>query len=374
MYNISVIGGGLSGLSFAILMARKGYSVRLFEKEAYPFHRVCGEYISLESLNFLTSIGIPVMDLSLPIIKKIGISSPSGTYLHQSLPLGGFGISRYVLDQKLATIASQAGVLILENTTISDVQFENNFFKIKSQDNNYQSEICVGAFGKRSNLDVRLHRKFITHPAVSKHNFVGVKYHIQLPFDNDLIELHNFENGYCGISNVENGITCMCYLTTSQNLKKYGSIENMEKMVLHKNPFLKKYFTNATFLYTKPVTIAQVNFSKKSLIENHILMCGDSAGLIAPLCGNGMSMALHAASLLAKEVDFYFKNGRDRNYLEKNYQIVWKKYFKTRLTIGRIVQYLFGKIYVTNIIINLLKYFPFLVRILIKKTHGKSFE
>jgi len=45
-YDIAIIGGGLAGLSLAILAANANYSVALFEKEAYPFHKVCGEYIS----------------------------------------------------------------------------------------------------------------------------------------------------------------------------------------------------------------------------------------------------------------------------------------------------------------------------------------
>ncbi|MBC7511814.1 MAG: FAD-dependent oxidoreductase, partial [Ferruginibacter sp.] len=48
-YDITIIGGGLAGLALAIQLVKKGYSVALFEKEQYPFHKVCGEYISLES-------------------------------------------------------------------------------------------------------------------------------------------------------------------------------------------------------------------------------------------------------------------------------------------------------------------------------------
>jgi len=52
-YDIAIIGGGLAGLSLAILAADASYKVALVEKENYPFHKVCGEYISLESYNFL---------------------------------------------------------------------------------------------------------------------------------------------------------------------------------------------------------------------------------------------------------------------------------------------------------------------------------
>ncbi len=53
-YDVAIIGGGLAGLNLSIQLARSGHSVVLFEKETYPFHKVCGEYISMESWNFLT--------------------------------------------------------------------------------------------------------------------------------------------------------------------------------------------------------------------------------------------------------------------------------------------------------------------------------
>ncbi|MGZ4157476.1 MAG: FAD-dependent oxidoreductase, partial [Bacteroidia bacterium] len=45
-YQVSIIGGGLAGLTLAVQLADAGYSCVLFEKNKYPFHKVCGEYIS----------------------------------------------------------------------------------------------------------------------------------------------------------------------------------------------------------------------------------------------------------------------------------------------------------------------------------------
>jgi heterodisulfide reductase subunit A-like polyferredoxin len=44
-YDVAIIGGGLAGLTFAIQMRKVGLHVLLCEKETYPFHKVCGEYI-----------------------------------------------------------------------------------------------------------------------------------------------------------------------------------------------------------------------------------------------------------------------------------------------------------------------------------------
>jgi len=58
-FDIAIIGGGLAGLSLSIQCANAGYRTLLFEKETYPFHKVCGEYISNESFPFLEKLGVP---------------------------------------------------------------------------------------------------------------------------------------------------------------------------------------------------------------------------------------------------------------------------------------------------------------------------
>jgi flavin-dependent dehydrogenase len=66
MYDIAITGGGLAGLTLSVQCADAGYRVLLIEKEQYPFHKVCGEYISNESTGFLERLGLPLRDLKLP--------------------------------------------------------------------------------------------------------------------------------------------------------------------------------------------------------------------------------------------------------------------------------------------------------------------
>ena len=372
-FDIGIIGGGLAGLSLAILCADAGHSVALFEKEEYPFHRVCGEYISLESYNFLQSLGLPLHTWNLPIIKKLQVSDVKGRAYDFKLDLGGFGVSRYKVDDALYRVALKKRVQVYTNTKVNDILFEDDVHIIQTNKGNVSVNAAAAAYGKRSNLDIRWGRDFLEQKPNKLNNYIGVKYHVHLDHPKDEIVLHNFKNGYCGISAVEDGKYCLCYLTIANNLSiSNNSIRQMEEQVLFKNPLLKKIFTQAEFLYKAPHAISHISFEKKTQVENHVLMLGDAAGMITPLCGNGMSMAMHSAVLAFDRISLFFKRKISRIQMEKKYTKNWKKQFSSRLTTGRMVQRFMGNSS-TSIFLKLMNAIPALSKQIIRSTHGNEF-
>ena len=374
IYDTAIIGGGLAGLALAIQLAKENFRVIVIEKETYPFHRVCGEYISFECWNFLESIGYPLSDMDLPAIKRLLVSAPNGNTVAHNLPLGGFGISRYKIDAELAQIAAASGGTIRENEKVNEVFFNGKYFSVQSDAATIKAKCVVAAYGKRSNLDIKWKRPFSLQKPGKLNNYIGVKYHIKIDEDPDTIVLHNFEDGYCGMSQVENNTWCLCYLTTAGNLKKSGnSIETMEKSILYRNPLLKDIFLKAVFVNREPVTIAQVAFTPKKQVEEHVLMVGDAAGMITPLCGNGMSMALHASKIAAASITAFLQGTISRQQMEQDYTRQWNQLFAKRLGTGRFIQRMFGKPWLTNVFIAILKPFPKIIAYLIRQTHGEPF-
>ncbi len=372
IYDAAIVGGGLAGLSLAIQLSRKGYHVLLFEKENYPFHKVCGEYISMESRDFLMQLGLPLNEWNLPRIEQVTISAPNGRSITETLPLGGFGISRFKLDAALAVIARNAGVILLENTKVIGMLNEKDIFNISTSANSYRARMVCACYGKRSNLDVKWKRSFIH--AYRNKNYVGVKYHVRGKFPEHQIALHNFRGGYCGISKIEEDRYCLCYLTLAENLKKSGqSIKEMENRILKQNPKLREVFDQVDYLYENPLTISQISFAKKTQVENHVLCVGDAAGMITPLCGNGMSMALHGSKIAAACIDQFLNNAYDRSHMEADYQRQWNRVFAKRLSTGRFLQRFFGNPFLSTLLISMLEPFPWLIRSLIRKTHGGKF-
>jgi flavin-dependent dehydrogenase len=373
-YHIAIVGGGLAGLTLAIQLADAGYRVILFEKENYPFHKVCGEYISKESWNFLERCGLPLADWHLPLIDQLQVSDTKGKLYDFALSMGGFGLSRYRLDNALYQIALQKGVRVLTHTKVNDVIFASDHFTVKTNDENYTAAIVTAAFGKRSNLDVKWNREFVQARPGKLNNFIGVKYHIRYPHPSNTIALHNFSDGYCGISQIEDDACCLCYLTTAANLKRSdNSIAEMEKRILSKNRQLEKIFSDAEYLYAEPLTISQVSFHSKSQVENHVLQLGDAAGMITPLCGNGMSMAMHSGKIAFECIQQQLSGKINRIEMEKLYTHRWNKEFGSRTKTGRLVQYFFGGSFTTSVFLRSMHAFPVFSQWLIEQTHGKLF-
>ncbi len=368
---IIIIGGGLAGLVSAIHLSGAGVAVTLIEKNEYPKHKVCGEYISNEVLPYLQQLGADPLSIGAKKISRFLLSTTRGKTIETKLPLGGFGVSRYTLDHFLLQKALQNNCVVIQDT-VSDVSFKNNMFSVLTKEGTeLTAGIVIGAFGKRSNMDVTLDRTFIKN----RSPFVAVKTHLRGDFPEDLVALHNFDGGYCGVSQVENGNLNVCYLAHYKSFQRCKNIDAFNKEVLYKNPHLKTIFENSVPVFDQPLTISQVSFSNKSSVEQHMLMCGDAAGMIHPLCGNGMAMAIRSAKIASELViDYLDKRIKTRQELESIYNLQWNKEFKKRITTGRILQSFFGKDNLARAIMYGLTQIPGVLPAIIKQTHGKPFN
>lgn len=368
--DVLIIGGGLAGLASALHLSKKGLSVTVIEKASYPRHKVCGEYISNEILPYLQWLGVNISELQPALILNFEFSAQNGKTARTRLPLGGFGISRFALDNFLYEKAVHNGCTLITDS-VTGVAFENEVFTVKTSQHIFTSKIVLGAYGKRSNIDQVLARNFIS----KKSPWLAVKGHYTGEFDNSLVALHNFQGGYCGVSVVEKKIINICYLADYETFKKYKNIDDYQKTVLFKNQKLKAVFESSTPVFEKPLTISQISFDKKNPVENHILMIGDTAGLIHPMCGNGMAMAIHSAKIASELVlDFYSGKIESHTLLEKIYTKEWEKHFRNRLIMGRILAKALTHKTFTSIMTSMAASMPFLLSIIIRQTHGSPIK
>ncbi|MGJ8684254.1 MAG: NAD(P)/FAD-dependent oxidoreductase [Nonlabens sp.] len=366
-YDIIIAGGGLAGLVAAIQLSQT-FQVLVIDPDDYPRHKMCGEYLSLEVNPFLTSLGINLEELSQVNINRFSFSRGSKSIETTQLPLGGKGISRHLLDYELFKIASLKATFFKER--VSDVNYINDIFQVVAGDTVYQAKQVLIATGKRSILDKKLDRSFIK----KKSPWLAVKMHYDYDMSSDLVELHAFNGGYAGLSQVENGKVNLCYLANYDSFKKHKDIDVFNDEVLCKNDALKQFFATAIPAWEKPITISQISFEQKEPVEGKLIMIGDTAGLIHPLCGNGMAMAIHSAHIASQHVTQYLNKKITRDQMLINYSTEWKSTFKSRLRYGRWLQRILLKENYTNIAYTLLERLPYLLPIIIKKTHGQSIK
>lgn len=142
MESVIIVGGGLAGLICANRLADKAVSVTLIEKKIYPFHRVCGEYVSNETLPFLKSNGLFPQELNIPQINRFQLTSVNGHEALLPLDLGGFGISRYTFDHFLYQTALKRGVNFILNTEVENIQFTDEQFQVKTNSKNLYLKTC----------------------------------------------------------------------------------------------------------------------------------------------------------------------------------------------------------------------------------------
>ncbi len=370
-YDVAIIGGGLAGLSLSIDLKKRGYSVIVIEKSNYPRHKVCGEYISMESHDYLQSICADLSMFDLPIINNFKLTSTGNQEYQTSLDLGGFGISRYLLEELLYTEAKKNDVIFKLKCKAFNIHCnkKEEYYIVKTNSGDVNASLICNSTGRKSNLETKEREKQLNGT-----NYIGIKYHVRLQRDNSFVEIHNFPGGYCGLSGIEEDKTCLCYIVNSKKLNNArNSIPELEKVYLFQNRHLKKLFNKAEFIIKEPLTISGIDFKIKESVSDSAFFLGDSAGSIAPVTGNGMSNALRSASALASMIDSYFSKTITKKQLVDNYKRFWNNEFSTRLKLSRHFQKLSEYPLLTNLSIGLFKSFPFLAKSIIRRTHGTSF-
>jgi menaquinone-9 beta-reductase len=343
VFDVAVIGGGIAGCAAAIRLAQQNYRVVVCEAKSYPHHKVCGEFLSPECSALLGNLGLTsaIQAVKPAAIHTAAIIAPDGTTWAAALPGEAIGISRYALDDLMAAHAHACGVDFRELTTVTQLQgdLRNGFSLIlrsTTGQKTIQARTVIGAHGKRSLIDRALDRPFLKQAQP----FIGLKAHFYGPPLPGRIHLYAFPGGYCGLSEIENGQTNVCLLVQQETFQAAGagSITQFIEWMKTQNPALGAWLSKSQPIYENWISIAQVPYSDKEIVANDILMVGDSAGLIAPVAGDGMGMALQASFMAAKWLNAYLSGQISADTLRQQYTAEWWQSFRLRLRLSRLLQ------------------------------------
>jgi len=278
---VAIVGAGPAGSTLAALLARRGVSVALIDRDTFPRDKLCGEFLSYDALPVLDALGVVLPDA--PHITRCRVVSRHRTY-DFDLPHAARGVSRMLLDDLLFRTAVAAGATPITGTTATDLRMTN-------------ARIVVGAWGRWGRFDQQLARSFVRDRA---HRNFGFKRHYRGATDTSVIELHSFRRGYLGVAAVEGGVTNICGLVHASRLAHHkGRWDSFVDEIRGEEPALEAMYARYApaqegFLSSEPVI-----FRARSAVEHGIFMVGDASGIIDPLTGNGMAMAIQSALVAA---------------------------------------------------------------------------
>ncbi|PZO37662.1 MAG: NAD(P)/FAD-dependent oxidoreductase [Pseudanabaena frigida] len=369
-YDAIAIGAGLSGCSAAIQLAKLGYRVLLLEQSHYPVHKLCGEFLSIEVTEAFENLGV------LERVRKVGahpihrayLTTSSGASFRSALPSAALGLSRYQLDLMLFQRAQELHVDCQDNTKVLGVVGNlQDGFTVNTSKGDFTGRVVLGAFGKRSPLDRTLNREFIQ----KKSPWIAYKGHFTGVDIGDAIELHSFPNGYCGLSQIETGEINVCWIAHERVMKEPTHKDLGIPESLAKNPVLADRFHNMQRVSTSLQGLSQITFALKGNFHGDICMIGDTAGMITPLCGDGMAMALRSAEIAVPFVSQFLEHQLSAITFKQQYAIAWRKEFQTRLQLGRFMHNCFVQPPLANIGVSLCQMVPALGNWIIGATRGK---
>ena len=363
---VAIIGAGLAGLTASIELALAGFQVMVFEKHAFPRHKVCGEYLSREVVPYLENRGVPLSDA--PSIQKMVLATSQGNLNTIELPLGGIGISRYALDDRLYKRALQAGVEFVFEA-VYHLEFNDDRHRIQTADKSFKAKVVIGSWGKRSGMDRELKRSFFKRHS----SWMGIKMHFNAKYPNDQVGLYFFRGGYGGLSVTESGAVNFCFLLQSSRFKETPDLHKCLESIISEHPELGDVLSEAEPLFPQALSISQISFEAKRLVQEHVLFAGDAARLIHPLTGNGMAMAIDGGRRVAHWTGEYLSGAlNSRDLLEESYAKEWRSAYRERLWWGRQLQRLLTHKQGRRMGMDLASRFPAALKAVIRKTHGNQ--
>lgn len=307
MIDLAIIGGGPAGLAAALEARRRGLRAAVFESEKFPRHKVCGEFVSTESLPFLRAEIPDVMVAGSPIT-RMEFASVHGQARRFELPAPACGLSRWLLDEALWRAAACAGADMHEGEKIRRVrrfpQEREIGWEIESEDGAVQKAlgliVACGRWWKIEGLESPAAKARRESPG----DWVGAKAHFVGVEPRTAVELFHFPGGYCGLAPVEGGVYNACCLVHQGLVRgQAGNAKDFARWIaaVARHPALNARLQGASQA-CETVATAPVRPERNRAASRGALFAGDTAGFLDPFTGDGISMALQSGRLAAQEL------------------------------------------------------------------------
>lgn len=294
-YDLIVIGGGPGGCSAAITAASAGAHVLLLESGRYPRHRVCGEFVSAESLALLSELlsgeNRDLID-GAPRISQSRVFA-DGAPLHLPIEPAAASIPRFDLDLALWESCLEAGVDARQGCPVRYFHGDGPF-TVNANGERFAAKALVNAAGRWS---------FLTSSAIrdraSEDRWIGVKAHFAEKNPSPTVDLYFCEGGYCGVQPVSpQGMNGGTQMINACAMFRADVATDLPEILAAHPALCERSLEWQTAM--EPVRTSPLVFHKPEPVQGTMLQVGDAATFVDPFIGDGISLALRSGALAAK--------------------------------------------------------------------------
>ncbi|HVS32740.1 MAG TPA: NAD(P)/FAD-dependent oxidoreductase [Thermoanaerobaculia bacterium] len=332
--DVAIIGAGPAGSTLAALLARRGMSVALVDRDRFPRDKLCGEFLSYDALPILERLGVleELDRRGAPLIDRCRVVGRSRSY-EFGFPHPARGVSRLLLDELLENAAVAAGA---HDFTGQQATGLGPGTSVALEDGMLSAKVIAGAWGRWGRFDAQLKRQFVhdrshRHFGFKRHYSNGARVSSPAP-----ILLYSFTRGYLGVNPIESDLTNLCGLVHASRLTNHkGRWDAFVEAIREEDPQLDALYgtlqpAQDNFLSSEPVI-----FRARSPVEDGVIMVGDASGIVDPLTGNGMAMAIQSALLAAPFIVELAAGTRDRQAVQNAYRSAHRDFFSGRIRWSR---------------------------------------
>jgi menaquinone-9 beta-reductase len=295
---VVIIGGGLAGSAAAIRLARAGRDVVLIERALHAEHKVCGEFLSREALNYLELLGLKAVSFGAVPIGAVRLAC-NGGLSEAKLPFQAMSLTRRRLDEELLRLAVEAGAKVVRGCRAQGLEREDAKWRVTVE--GAEPVLANAAFLATGKHDLGGRPR----PKGKQSNLVAFKMYWRLApaqaaaLDGH-VELMLYRGGYAGLQPVEDGAANLCCLVERSELRRLGGRwEQLLAAMQQGCGLLRERLQGAQALLERPLAVSAIPYGYVRAASDGVWALGDQAAVIPSFTGDGMSIALHSGCLAA---------------------------------------------------------------------------